>query len=433
MGMTLTEKVMARNSGRESVSPGEIVEAAVNVAMLHDVGTPGVQEPLKALGVSTIPSALEVVIIQDHFVPAPTVKAAENIKLTQEYGERMGIENYYGVGRGGICHQVMPEKGHVRPGEIIIGTDSHTTTYGAFGALGTGVGVTDMAIVLGLGKLWLRVPGTVRVEITGVLGPAVSAKDVALMLLKEFGEDGLLYDSVELVGPAIDSLSMDSRMCLCDMAVEMGAKFAVVPPDEKTRRYLQGRTRKPFSEFHSDPDARFERSFQFDVSNLKPLVAIPHSPSNVEELDRIGSVSIDQAFLVSCTNGRLEDLRIAAGILKGKKVHPRVRLIVAPASRDVYLQALDEGLIRTFVEAEGTVTPPTCGACVGGHLGLLASGEVCISSSNRNFRGRMGSKDAAVYLASPATVAASALAGKIVPACRAKRRGAGRDPREVLS
>lgn len=420
MGMTLAEKILAHNCGKKTVSPGEIVEATIDVAMLHDVGTPGVQEPLKALGAGAVPSTLDVVIIQDHFVPAPTVKAAENIKLTKEYSERMGIENYYGVGRGGICHQVMPEKGHVRPGEIIIGTDSHTTTYGAFGALGTGVGVTDMALVLGVGKLWLRVPETVRIELAGSPGAAVSAKDVALLLLREFGEDGLLYDSVEFVGEAAGSFSMDSRMCLCDMAVEMGAKFALFPPDGETRRYLEGRARKAYTEYRSDPDARFARTFRYDVSELQPLVAVPHSPSNVKEVAGVGEIPVDQAFLGSCTNGRLEDLRIAAAILKGKKVHPRVRLIIAPASREVYLQALDEGLIRTFVEAEGTVTPPSCGACVGGHLGLLASGEVCVSSSNRNFRGRMGSRDAAVYLASPATVAASALAGRIV------------DPREVL-
>lgn len=411
--MTITEKILARATGKPSCAPGDILEAAIDVAMLHDVGVPGVQRPLRELGIEKLAPSVKVVIIPDHFAPAPTVKAAENLKITREFARKHQIQDYYEIGRAGICHQVMAEGGHIRPGDVIIGTDSHTTTYGAFGAFAIGGGVTDVSIALGTGKLWFKVPPTVKIILKGDLASATSAKDASLFLLKEFGTDNLLYKAIELEGEAIDKISVGGRMCICDMAAEMGAKNCVICPDEITLDYLKERIKGPLSIVSSDPDAEYEDTFQFDISDLEPLVACPPSPANVKSVRQVEGVKIDQVFLGSCTNGRMEDLRIAGRILKDKNVHPEVRMIITPASQEIYLQAMKEGLLEIFVRAGGTVTNPTCGACVGGHLGLLASGEVCISSSNRNFVGRMGSPEAEIYLASPATAAASAIEGMI--------------------
>jgi len=413
MGMNITEKILARASGKSYCAPGEIIEASIDVAMLHDIGTPGIQSPLKELGITTLPPSVEVVIILDHFVPAPTAKAADNLKLTREFARKHHIESYYEVGRGGICHQVMAEKGHIRPGEVIIAPDSHTTTYGAFGAFAVGLGVTDMAIGLGLGKLWFKVPPTVKIVLRGKLRPATSAKDISLLLLGELGTETLSYKAVELAGNVIEEMSVDGRMCICDIAAEMGAKNCIIAPDKTTLAYLQTRTNKPLPLLASDPDAGYEEVREFDVSALEPQVACPHVPTNVRPVRAVAGVKIDQAFFGSCTNGRMEDLRIAAHIIKGKLVHPDVRLIITPASQDIYLAAMQEGLWEIFINAGALITNPTCGACFGGHMGLLADGETCISTSNRNFVGRMGSTKAGIYLASPATVAASAVAGRI--------------------
>ena len=413
MGMTITEKILARASGQSSCVPGDLVEANVDVAMLHDIGTPGIQSPLKELGITSLPPSVEVVIIPDHFVPAPTAKAADNLKLTREFARKHHVESYYEVGRGGICHQVMAEKGHIRPGEVIIAPDSHTTTYGAFGAFAVGLGVTDMAIGLGLGKLWFKVPQTVKIVLRGKLRPFTSAKDISLLLLRELGTEALNYRAVELTGNVIDEMSIDGRMCICDIAAEMSAKNCIIAPDKTTLAYLQARTKKPLPLLASDPDARYEEVREFDVSALEPLVASPHVPTNVHPVRAVAGVKIDQAFLGSCTNGRMEDLRIAARIIKGKLLHPDVRLIITPASQEIYLAALQEGLWEIFINAGALITNPSCGACFGGHMGLLASGETCISTANRNFVGRMGSPKAEIYLASPATVAASAIAGRI--------------------
>jgi len=413
MGMTITEKILARASGQKACAPGEIVEAGIDVVMLHDIGTPGIQTPLKELGVEKLPSSVEVVMIPDHFVPAPTVKAAENLKLTREFAKKHRIESYYEIGRGGICHQVMAEKGHVKPGQVIVAPDSHTTTYGAFGAYATGLGVTDTAIALGIGKLWFKVPPTVKMILRGKMPPAVSVKDISLFLLKELSSEEVLNKAVEFGGEIIETMSVDGRMCLCDMAMEMGAENCVIPPDRITMDYLKERVKTPLSAVYSDADAVYEREMEFDISTLEPQVACPPTTSNVKKVREVEKVKIDQAFLGSCTNGRIEDLRIAARILKDEKVHPDVRLIITPASQEIYLQALKEGLMEIFVKAGGAITSPTCGVCFGGHSGLLAPGEVCISSSNRNFVGRMGSPKAEVYLASPATVAASAVEGRI--------------------
>ena len=426
MGMTLTEKILAQASGKASCKPGEIVEAKIDVVMLHDIGTPGIQAPLKELNVQKLPSTVEVVMIPDHFIPAPTVKAAENLKLTREFAKKHQIKNYYEIGRGGICHQVMAEKGHVKPGQVIVGPDSHTTTYGAFGAFATGLGVTDTAIALGMGILWFRVPPTVKLLLRGKPDPAISAKDISLFLLKKFNSDEVLGKALELGGEIIERMSVDGRMCVCDMATEMGAKNCIIPPDKITRDYLHGRVRGTLPELSVDPSANFESTMEFDVSDLEPQIACPPTPSHVKTAGEMQGTRIDQAFLGSCTNGRMEDLRIAAGLLRNEKVHPDVRLIITPASQEVYLDAMKEGLLETFVKAGGAITTPTCGMCFGGHSGLLAPGEACISSSNRNFVGRMGSPKADVYLASPATVVASAIEGKITDPRERLRKGAVR-------
>jgi 3-isopropylmalate/(R)-2-methylmalate dehydratase large subunit len=424
MGMTITEKILARASGQKSCAAGEIVEANIDVVMLHDIGTPGIQNPLKELGVEKLPSTVEVVIIPDHFVPAPTVKAAENLKLTREFAKKHNIKSYYELGRGGICHQVMAEKGHVKPGQVIVGPDSHTTTYGAFGAYATGLGVTDTAIALGIGKLWFKVPPSVKVVIRGKAGSAISAKDISLFLLKELSSEDVLNRALEFGGEIIEKMSVDGRMCLCDMAAEMGAENSVVPTDSISLEYLKERVKTPLSTVSSETDAVYERMVEFDISALEPQIACPPTPSNVKTVKEMERVKIDQAFLGSCTNGRMEDLRIAAQILKNERVHPDVRLIITPASQEIYLQAMKEGLLEILVQAGGNITSPTCGVCFGGHSGLLAPGEVCISSSNRNFIGRMGSPKAEVYLASPATVAASAIEGRISdPRARLRKGG----------
>lgn len=413
MGLTMVEKILAGHAGLDRVEPGQIVEAGVDVVMLHDVGTPGIQRPFKELGAERIADNVDCVIIPDHFVPAPTVQAAENLKITREFAERMGVKHYYELGRGGICHQVMVEQGHVLPGQIIVAPDSHATTYGACGALGTGLGVTDAAIALAAGKLWFRVPETVKIVLNGKLGRFVSAKDVALFLLKEFGESRLIYKAVEMTGPVIDGMSLESRECMADMALEMGVKACLFAPDAQTMSFLRQRAAQVPEPVLADPDAAYEEVLTFDLSDLSPVVAAPHSPSNGKPVGEVAGIRIQQAFLGSCTNGRLEDLRLAAEMLQGRTVHDGVRLIVTPASQAIYRQAIAEGLIQVFLSAGAFVTNPTCGACVGGHLGLIASGEVCISSSNRNFQGRMGSRDGQIYLASPAVVVASAMAGEI--------------------
>lgn len=413
MGMTIVEKILAKNSGMTEVKPGDIIEAKVDTVMLHDIGTPGIQRPLKELGLDRIADNVECVIIPDHFVPAPTVQAAENLKITRDFAVSMGVKNFYDIGRGGVCHQVMMEKGHVRPGQIIAAPDSHATTYGACGALGTGFGVTDVAIALGTGRLWFMVPETVKITLNGSLGAGVSAKDVILYMLKTFGEARFIYKVIELGGPVIENMSMEGRMCIANLAYELGVKTCIIPPDQITKEYLEQRTDAAFEPVLADRDAEYAEELELDLSELTPMVAAPHSPSNGKTVAEAAGTKIHQAFLGSCTNGRIEDLRIAAGILKGNTVHPDVRLIVTPASQAVYAQAVSEGIVDILLKAGACITNSGCGVCLGGHLGVIASGEVCISTSNRNFRGRMGSVNGAVYLASPATVAASAIKGVI--------------------
>lgn len=410
MGMTMAEKILARASGREKVSPGEYVTASVDCAMVHE-GLAAVYTTLLGAGIDSVWNPDKIVAVLDHAVPAPNERYASIHKLVRDAIKKLGIRNYYGE-RAGICHQVMVERGHVAPGMLIVGTDSHSTTYGALGAAGTGIGFTEMAYVFATGKLWFRVPETIKFELEGELPYMVSAKDVILYLIGKYSSEAAQYKSVEFTGNMAKEMSIDGRMTICNMAMEMGAKFAFFEPDEKTMRYLEGKV-KDFEDLKADDDAEYEKIHREDLSNLEPQVAAPFTVDNVYPVSKLEGKKIDQAVIGSCTNGRLEDLRVAAEILEGREVHPAVRLLVIPASWKIYREAMEEGILATFIDAGAIICNPGCGPCFGAHMGLLAPGETCIASINRNFRGRMGSYDAEVYLASPATVAASCVEGKI--------------------
>lgn len=411
--MNIIEKILAKSSCKEEVHPGEIVEANIDMAMTHDLTGPLAIKSFREIGAKKVWDRNKVVIILDHLVPASSVISASLHKIVRNFAKEQDIDNFYDVGRGGVCHQVMPEKGHVRPGELIVGSDSHTCTYGAFGAFATGIGSTEMAAVFATGKLWFRVPEVIKVEITGKFQKLITAKDLTLNIVGKIGADGAIYKGLEFGGSTIRNMTIDSRMVLSNMAVEMGAKAGLIEPDQKTVDYVKTRTDRPFSQVKNDADATYERVMNVDVSDMEPQVAVPHSVDNVKPVSEVEDVKIDQAFIGSCTNGRLEDLRVAAQILKSKKIAQGVRLIVIPASQEIYLNAINEGLIELFMDSGATVGNPNCGPCLGGHMGILAYGETCISTSNRNFIGRMGSTKSFVYLASPATVAASAIKGKI--------------------
>jgi len=415
--VNITEKILAKASGKKAVRPGEIIDANVDVVMVHDLTGPLAVEAFKKIGVQKVWDNKKVVVILDHQVPAESVKAAELHKTMRQFAKEQNLP-FYDVGRGGICHQVMPEKGHVVPGTVIVGADSHTCTYGAFGAFATGIGSTEAAAVFATGKIWFKVPPTIKVNVTGDFQKYVTPKDLILNIIGKLSVDGAIYKSAEFTGSTVKNMSIAGRMTLCNMAVEMGAKNGIVEPDETTRRFLQGRVKSmpDFTSLKSDADAVYERTVEFDVSDMEPQVACPSSVDNVKPVSEVGNVPIDQAFIGSCTNGRIEDLRLAAQVLKGKRVKDGVRALVIPASQEVYRQAMQEGLLEIFTDAGAIVCGSACGPCLGGHIGLLAAGEVCVSSSNRNFIGRMGSTQASVYLASPATVAASAVTGKITSA-----------------
>jgi len=420
--MNIIEKILANASEKQEVSPGEIVEARIDVAMTHDLTGPLAIKSFREIGAKKVWDRNKVIIILDHLVPASSVISAGLHKIVRNFAKEQNIENFYDVGRGGVCHQIMPEKGHVRPGEVIVGSDSHTCTYGAFGAFATGIGSTEMAAVFATGKLWFRVPEVIKVNVTGKLPDLVSAKDLTLHIIGKIGADGAIYKGLEFTGSTIRDMTIDSRMVLSNMAVEMGAKAGLIEPDQKTLDYVQSRTDKSFNPINSDPDSVYEKIVEVDASNLEPQIAVPHSVDNVKPISEVENVKVDQAFIGSCTNGRLEDLRVAAQILEGKKIARGVRLVVIPASQEIFLKAINEGLIRTFMDAGATVGNPNCGPCLGGHMGILAEGEVCISTSNRNFIGRMGSTKSFVYLASPATVALSAMTGKITDPTKTRKK-----------
>jgi 3-isopropylmalate/(R)-2-methylmalate dehydratase large subunit len=409
--MTLAEKILARASGRGSVTAGDYVTADIDLAMIHE-GMRGVYPILKEAGVKKLWAPDKVVNLMDHWVPAPTVQAAAHHQTVRRAAEEYGIRYYYGE-NAGICHQVLPEKGHVVPGDLIVGTDSHTVTYGAFGAAGTGIGYSEMAYVLATGKLWFRVPETLQFRMEGKLSRGVMSKDLLLYIAGRYSAEAAQYKAVEFTGPAARDMSLSARMTMSNMSVELGAKFGFFEPDEKVAEFLEGRAKKTYSPIQADGDASYQAIFRVDASDVEPQVALPSSVDRVKPVSRVGRVEIDQAFIGSCTNGRIEDLRIAADILKGKKIHRRVRLVVIPASWEVYREALRTGILETLIDAGAIVCNSSCGPCFGGHLGLLAPGEKCIASINRNFQGRMGSTEAEVYLGSPATVAASAVEGRL--------------------
>jgi 3-isopropylmalate/(R)-2-methylmalate dehydratase large subunit len=414
MGMTLAEKILARASGRASVAADEIVVAHVDLAMSHENGDL-VRKSFIEIGAPKVWDASKIVIIFDHRVPAESEKTATTHKAVREFAAAQGIRNFYDVGRGGICHQVLPENGHVRPGMVLVGTDSHTTTHGAFGAFATGIGATEMAGVWTEGTLWFKVPATLRILVEGEFRPWISAKDLILYTIGRLGAAGADYRAVEFDGAAIRRMTVASRMVLANLAMEMGAKVAFTPVDETLLEWLRRRTSEPLEKIAPDADAHYERVLNIDAGEdvWEPQIACPHAVDNVKPLSALGEVPVHQAVLGSCTNGRLEDLEIAARLLAGRTVHPRTRLVVIPASQHIYREAMRLGYLETLVAAGGMIAPPGCGPCVGVHQGILAAGEACVSSTNRNFIGRMGSKDSKVYLASPAVVAASAIAGRL--------------------
>jgi len=406
---TISQKIFSRASDSpKMVEPGEIVEANVDYAMSHDGTSVLAIKAFQEMGSEKVWDPEKVIIPFDHIVPASNETVATLQKEVRSWIWEQGITNFFDCGLG-VCHQVFPEKGFALPGLLVIGADSHSCTYGAFGAFGTGVGATDMAEIYSCGRLWFKVPETYAVHITGKRSPYVSAKDVALMVIKDLGADGATYKTLEYIGPVIESMSMAGRMTLCNLGVEMGAKAAIVPPDEKTDAWLKGRARQQYTPVRSDPDS-YDQEFEYDVSDLEPMVAVPFRVDNVQPVSELAGLEVDQVFIGTCTNGRLEDLVVAAKILKGKEV--RARTLIIPASREVLLDALNCGIIETLVKAGAMIAPPGCGPCLGAHMGVLGEGEVCVSTSNRNFPGRMG-KGGRVYLASPATAAASALQGQL--------------------
>jgi len=417
MGQTFAEKVLARKAGLESVVPGQIVVVRPDRLLTHD-NTAAISKKFRQIGVERMADPGISVIVLDHVVPAASETYATNHRVIREFVAEQGIEAFYDVGEG-ICHQVLPEKGHAWPGGLIVGSDSHTTTHGAFGAFAAGIGRTEAAAVMATGQIWLRVPESLRVVINGRLPERVAPKDVILHIIGDLGADGANYCSVEFAGETVREMSVAGRMVLTNMAAEMGAKNGVVEPDEKTRAWLAGRVRQEYEEVHADPDAAYRQVVEYDVSDLAPQVAKPHTVDNVVPVTEVAGTPINQALIGTCTNGRLEDLEAAAEILRGRHIAPGVRLLVLPASREVLLAAIERGVVADLVAAGATLLNPGCGPCLGAHQGVMAPGEVTISTANRNFKGRMGSKEAFIYLASPATVAASALTGAIT------------DPREV--
>jgi 3-isopropylmalate/(R)-2-methylmalate dehydratase large subunit len=408
---TIAEKILASHSGNKKVEPGQIVNANVDVIMVHEMLGMRIVDIFKKIGLKKIKNPDRIVALLDHWVPANSIDSAIVHKTSRAFIKEQGIKNYLGMNEG-ICHQIVPEHGFAWPGALIVGSDSHTCTYGAFGAFSTGIGSTDCAVLFAEDKLWFKVPETISYNITGKIPELVYGKDIILKIITDIGVDGANYKSVEYAGEAIKGLGIDGRMTICNMAIEMGAKAGIIPPDQKTIDWLKGRAKKEYQLVMSDKDANFEKKIDLDISDLEPQVAKPHSPGNAVAVGDVAGTKIDQCFIGSCTNGRLEDLEIAAKILRGKKIHPDVRLIITPASKEVYLKALKQGFTEIFVNSGAIVTHPTCGVCLG-IFGTLAPGEVSLSSSNRNFIGRQGSREAKIYLSSAATVAASAIKGEI--------------------
>ena len=419
MGMTMTQKILARHAGLDSVRAGQLIQAKLDLVLGNDITTPVAINEFEAAGFTRVFDKSRIAMVMDHFAPNKDIKAATQCKQCRMFARKFDIDHYYAVGAMGVEHALLPEQGLVAPGEAVIGADSHTCTYGALGAFSTGVGSTDMAAGMATGETWFKVPEAIKVHLTGTLPPMVSGKDVILHLIGLIGVDGALYQSLEYCGEGVAALSMDDRLCIANMSIEAGAKNGIFPVDAITRAYLDGRVNRPYTAYEADPDAEYVRTIEIDLSQIEPTVAFPHLPENARPISQVGDITIDQVVIGSCTNGRLEDMATAAKILEGKKVAPNVRCIVMPATQSIYKECIQRGYITTFIDAGCAVSTPTCGPCLGGHMGVMANGEKCVATTNRNFVGRMGGITSEIYLASPAVAAASAIAGKIA------------DPREV--
>ncbi len=417
MGMTMTQKILAAHAGLSQVKAGQLIEADLDLVLGNDITSPVAINEMQKMNNQTVFDKDKIALVMDHFIPNKDIKSAENCKCCRDFACRHEITNYFDVGQMGIEHALLPEKGLVVAGDAVIGADSHTCTYGALGAFSTGVGSTDMAAGMVTGKAWFKVPSAIKFVLTGKPGRWVSGKDVILHIIGMIGVDGALYKSMEFTGDGIANLSMDDRFTICNMAIEAGGKNGIFPVDSLAEQYIKEHSKREFTVYQADEDAEYEQVISIDLSQLKPTVAFPHLPENTRTIDEVGQVEIQQAVIGSCTNGRIDDIRIAAQVMKGRKVAKGVRCIVIPATQAIYLQALKEGLLEIFIEAGAIVSTPTCGPCLGGYMGILAAGERCISTTNRNFVGRMGHVESEVYLASPAVAAASAVTGKISCPC----------------
>ena len=413
MAMTMTQKILAAHAGLSEVKPGQLIEAKLDLVLGNDITSPVAIREFKKFGCDCVFDCDKVALVPDHFTPNKDIKAAEQCKTVREFANKMNITNYFEVGEVGIEHALLPEKGLVVAGDAVIGADSHTCTYGALGAFSTGVGSTDMAAAMATGKAWFKVPAALKFNLYGKKQGYVSGKDVILHIIGMIGVDGALYKSMEFTGEGLADLTMDDRLCMANMAIEAGGKNGIFEVDDKTVEYIKEHSTKPYKIYKADPDAEYEATYDIDLSKIRPTVAFPHLPSNTRTIDEVGDVAIDQVVIGSCTNGRLEDLRVAASILKNRHVKKGVRCIVIPGTQKIYLQAIHEGLVDIFINAGAIFSMPTCGPCLGGHMGILAKGERAVSTTNRNFVGRMGHPESEVYLASPAVAAASAVTGKI--------------------
>jgi len=409
--LTLAEKILTDHTDKK-VSPGEFINVRVDLILANDITAPITIKEFQRIGVDKVFDPKKIVMVADHFVPNKDIASAEQVNLMREFAYEQGVI-YFDVGQMGIEHVLLPEQGLVLPGDVVIGADSHTCTYGALGAFATGMGSTDIAAAMATGDIWMKVPPTIKLVYHGSLGEWVGGKDLILYTIGNIGVDGALYSAVEFTGEAVDSLSIDGRFTMANMAIEAGAKAGIFRIDNKAQLYIKSRAKRPYAVYEADNDAEYSQVVEYDVSSLEPQVALPHSPANAKPVSQVGDIEINQAVIGGCTNGRLEDLRMAAQILKGRRVHSRVRCIIIPGSQQVYLDALGERLIEIFIKAGAAVSTPTCGPCLGGHMGVLAAGERCVSTTNRNFVGRMGSPQSEVYLANPAVAAASAIMGRI--------------------
>ncbi len=413
MAMTIAEKILAEHAGKKEVSPGEIINAKVDLVLANDITAPIAIKEFEKFGVKDVFDRERIALIPDHFTPQKDIKAAEQCKMLKEFARKYQIKYYFEIGRVGIEHALLPEEGIVLPGDLVIGADSHTCTYGALGAFATGVGSTDAAVAMATGECWFKVPETIKFIYYGSLQKWVGGKDLILYTIGDIGVDGASYMAMEFTGEVIEKMLMSGRFTMCNMAIEAGAKAGIIVPDRITEEYVKTRAKRPYKFYNSDENAKYADIKEYNCSKIPLMVACPHLPSNVKPAKELSHIKIDQVVIGSCTNGRLEDLREAAKVLKGKKVHPEVRMIIIPATQKVYMEALKEGLIEIFLEAQAVVSPPTCGPCLGGHMGILAKGEKAIATTNRNFVGRMGHPESEVYLSSPAVAAASGVLGRI--------------------